>query len=105
MNYLWLSIDSYFHIYFFYVIKITPFIILCLFFRFLGHLYAAESLIKLNRISEAIMHLSPDNVNDMNIGGPGGDGPGGNNYIHFGITSCYSADILWDSFYNVDQSQ
>ncbi|XP_031565395.1 CCR4-NOT transcription complex subunit 10-like isoform X2 [Actinia tenebrosa] len=45
--------------------------------KFLGHLYAAESLIKLNRISEAIMHLSPDNVNDIDIGGPVVECPGG----------------------------
>lgn len=35
--------------------------------RFLGHLYAAEALIKLNRLPEAIMHLSPDNINNINI--------------------------------------
>ncbi|XP_061631377.1 CCR4-NOT transcription complex subunit 10 isoform X5 [Phyllopteryx taeniolatus] len=36
--------------------------------KFLGHLYAAEALISLERISDAIMHLNPDNVTDVSIG-------------------------------------
>ncbi|XP_032225429.2 CCR4-NOT transcription complex subunit 10 isoform X2 [Nematostella vectensis] len=35
--------------------------------KFVGHLYAAEALIKLNRISEATIHLAPENVIDMNV--------------------------------------
>ncbi|KAJ7323151.1 CCR4-NOT transcription complex subunit 10 [Desmophyllum pertusum] len=35
--------------------------------KFLGHLYAAEALIKLNRLPEAIMHLSPENINNICI--------------------------------------
>ena len=35
--------------------------------RFLGHLYAAEALIKQNRLPEAIMHLSPENIININI--------------------------------------
>lgn len=61
---------------------------MCLFSRFLGHLYAAESLIKLNRVSEAMTHLSPDNVNDLNIGTGGDSGPGGM-YDITDVTSCY----------------
>ena len=33
--------------------------------RLLGHLYAAESLVLLNRINEAIPHLHPDNVSEL----------------------------------------
>lgn len=36
--------------------------------KFLGHLYAAEALISLDRISDAITHLSPDNVSDVSMG-------------------------------------
>lgn len=38
--------------------------------KFLGHLYAAEALIKLNRLPEAIMHLSPENINNITISPP-----------------------------------
>lgn len=34
-------------------------------FRLLGHLYAAESLVLLNRLNEAIPHLHPDNVSQL----------------------------------------
>ncbi|KAM3614225.1 uncharacterized protein V6R79_011436 [Siganus canaliculatus] len=36
--------------------------------KFLGHLYAAEALISLDRISDAIAHLNPDNVSDVSMG-------------------------------------
>ena len=36
--------------------------------RFLGHLYAAEALISMDRISDAITHLNPDNVTDVSLG-------------------------------------
>uniref|UniRef100_A0A4W5MKZ7 CCR4-NOT transcription complex subunit 10 n=1 Tax=Hucho hucho TaxID=62062 RepID=A0A4W5MKZ7_9TELE len=36
--------------------------------KFLGHLYAAEALISLDRISEAIGHLNPENVTDVSLG-------------------------------------
>ncbi|KAM4735625.1 CCR4-NOT transcription complex subunit 10 isoform 1-T1 [Anableps anableps] len=36
--------------------------------KFLGHLYAAEALISLDRISDAITHLSPENVSDVSVG-------------------------------------
>ncbi|XP_062912800.1 CCR4-NOT transcription complex subunit 10 isoform X4 [Mobula hypostoma] len=36
--------------------------------KFLGHLYAAESLISLDRISDAITHLNPENVTDVFLG-------------------------------------
>lgn len=35
--------------------------------KFLGHLYAAEALIKLNRLPEAIMHLSTENISNIHI--------------------------------------
>lgn len=38
------------------------------FCRFLGHLYAAEALISLDRISDAITHLNPENVTDVSLG-------------------------------------
>jgi len=38
--------------------------------KFLGHLYAAEALIKLNRLPEAIMHLSPENISNISITPP-----------------------------------
>ncbi|XP_065065150.1 CCR4-NOT transcription complex subunit 10-like [Rhopilema esculentum] len=34
-------------------------------YKYLGHLYAAESLIKLDRISEAIAELSPEKITDI----------------------------------------
>ncbi|XP_048651454.1 CCR4-NOT transcription complex subunit 10 isoform X5 [Marmota marmota marmota] len=37
-------------------------------YRFLGHLYAAEALISLDRISDAITHLNPENVTDVSLG-------------------------------------
>ncbi|KAK2564689.1 CCR4-NOT transcription complex subunit 10 [Acropora cervicornis] len=40
--------------------------------RFLGHLYAAEALIKLSRLPEAIMHLSTENVSNISIVPPCG---------------------------------
>ncbi|MGH0123355.1 UNVERIFIED_CONTAM: hypothetical protein FKN15_056337 [Acipenser sinensis] len=36
--------------------------------RFLGHLYAAEALISLDRIADAISHLNPENVTDVSLG-------------------------------------
>ncbi|XP_042188212.1 CCR4-NOT transcription complex subunit 10 isoform X1 [Callorhinchus milii] len=36
--------------------------------KFLGHLYAAESLISLDRISDAITHLNPENITDVFLG-------------------------------------
>ncbi|KAM9722984.1 CCR4-NOT transcription complex subunit 10 isoform 2-T2 [Menidia menidia] len=36
--------------------------------KFLGHLYAAEALISLDRISDAITHLNPENVSDVSLG-------------------------------------
>uniref|UniRef100_A0A8C4T773 CCR4-NOT transcription complex subunit 10 n=1 Tax=Erpetoichthys calabaricus TaxID=27687 RepID=A0A8C4T773_ERPCA len=38
--------------------------------KFLGHLYAAEALISLDRISDAITHLNPENVTDVSLGIP-----------------------------------
>ncbi|XP_047455221.1 CCR4-NOT transcription complex subunit 10 isoform X3 [Mugil cephalus] len=36
--------------------------------KFLGHIYAAEALISLDRISDAIAHLNPENVSDVSVG-------------------------------------
>ncbi|XP_034384980.1 CCR4-NOT transcription complex subunit 10 isoform X3 [Cyclopterus lumpus] len=36
--------------------------------KFLGHLYASEALISLDRISDAIAHLNPENVSDVSMG-------------------------------------
>uniref|UniRef100_A0A8C4HXC0 CCR4-NOT transcription complex subunit 10 n=1 Tax=Dicentrarchus labrax TaxID=13489 RepID=A0A8C4HXC0_DICLA len=36
--------------------------------KFLGHLYAAEALISLDRISDAIAHLNPENISDVSMG-------------------------------------
>lgn len=35
--------------------------------RLLGHLYAAESLVLLDKISEALDHLNPENVKDISF--------------------------------------
>ncbi|XP_077982183.1 CCR4-NOT transcription complex subunit 10-like [Glandiceps talaboti] len=35
--------------------------------KFLGHLYAAEALVSLDRIADAVGHLSPDNVTDVSV--------------------------------------
>ncbi|XP_035678985.1 CCR4-NOT transcription complex subunit 10-like [Branchiostoma floridae] len=39
--------------------------------KFLGHLYAAEALISLDQVSEAIQHLNPDNISDVSVSLPG----------------------------------
>ena len=42
--------------------------------RLLGHLYAAESLVLMNRLNEAIAHLHPDNVAQLsNLPAPESD--------------------------------
>lgn len=41
-------------------------IIGCL-FRLLGHLYAAEALVLMDKLTEAIEHLNPDLVSDISI--------------------------------------
>jgi hypothetical protein len=37
------------------------------FFRMLGHLYAAEALVLLDKISEAIEHLNPEHVKELTV--------------------------------------
>ncbi|EDV29821.1 uncharacterized protein TRIADDRAFT_52629 [Trichoplax adhaerens] len=34
-------------------------------YRYLGHMYAAEALIRLNKIDEAVQHLSPETITDI----------------------------------------
>ena len=41
--------------------------------RLLGHLYCAEALVLLDKISEALEHLNPDNVKHINLELPGGE--------------------------------
>ena len=41
----------------------------CVFSSFLGHMYAAESMIQLGRIQDGISHLSPDNVSGITNNG------------------------------------
>lgn len=36
-------------------------------FRLLAHLYAAEALVLLDKISEALEHLSPENIKDLSF--------------------------------------
>ena len=52
--------------------------------RYLGHLYAAESLIKLDKISEAIPELVPDKVTDIStsLESSSPDKKAGNNDLH-----------------------
>ena len=38
--------------------------------KYLGHTYAAEALVYLDRVSEALQHLNPDSVNNINISLP-----------------------------------
>ena len=45
--------------------------------RFLAHLYAAESLIHMRRMSQAIQHLTPDNIGDLSSGSSSRSAPGG----------------------------
>ena len=45
-------------------------------FRFLGHLYAAEALINMDHIFDAIQHLSPDTVMDVSVLPPQEPGQG-----------------------------
>ena len=40
-------------------------------YSFLGHMYAAEAMIQLGRIQEAISHLSPDNISGISSNGSG----------------------------------
>lgn len=57
------------HKYVFVIFFPSPLIKLILissvFSRLLGHLYAAESLVLLNRINEAVPHLHPENVSKL----------------------------------------
>ncbi|XP_070575337.1 CCR4-NOT transcription complex subunit 10-like [Ptychodera flava] len=39
--------------------------------KFLGHMYAAEALVSLDKIADAVVHLSPDNVMDVSVTYPG----------------------------------
>ncbi|XP_063221594.1 CCR4-NOT transcription complex subunit 10 isoform X2 [Bacillus rossius redtenbacheri] len=41
--------------------------------RMLGHMYAAEALILMDKISEAVEHLNPDNVQDLSLVPPVSD--------------------------------
>ena len=41
--------------------------LVCTLSRFLGHLYAAEALINMDQIVEAIQHLAPDSVCDVSV--------------------------------------
>ncbi|XP_063908299.1 CCR4-NOT transcription complex subunit 10-like [Zophobas morio] len=41
--------------------------------KLLGHLYCAEALVLLDKISEALEHLNPDNVKHINLELPGGE--------------------------------
>lgn len=43
---------------------------MCTSFRLLGHLYAAEALVLLDNIVEAMDHLNPDNVKDVSCALP-----------------------------------
>ena len=45
--------------------------------RFLAHLYAAECLIHMRRMSQAIQHLTPDNIGDLSSGSSSRAAPGG----------------------------
>ena len=38
--------------------------------KYLGHTYAAEALVYLDRVSEALQHLNPDSVNNISISLP-----------------------------------
>lgn len=42
--------------------------------NFVGHLYAAEALIRLSKIPEAISHLSPENINSISTAANNGTG-------------------------------
>ncbi|XP_034235637.1 CCR4-NOT transcription complex subunit 10 isoform X2 [Thrips palmi] len=44
---------------------------LCGTHKLLGHLYAAEAYLMCNKISDAIDHLNPDNIKDVNLEYPG----------------------------------
>lgn len=36
-------------------------------FRLLGRLYAAEALVLMDKVSEALEHLSPENIKDLSF--------------------------------------
>ena len=38
--------------------------------KYLGHTYAAEALVRLDRVSEALQHLNPDSVTNVSISLP-----------------------------------
>lgn len=74
--------------------------------RFLGHLYAAEALIKLNRLPEAIMHLSTENINNITITPPSGADPSAGSWtsycfvFHFLLLVIIKANVIFE-FYQV----
>lgn len=45
--------------------------------RLLGHLYAAEAAVLLDKISEALEHLKPENVKDVSFDLPPDEANGG----------------------------
>lgn len=71
-------------------------VLLC---RFLGHLYAAEALISLDRISDAIAHLSPENVSDVSMAKLTSEQEQGGQTFHFlPSTLCLSLVVFTNEF-------
>lgn len=63
-------------------------------FRFLGHLYAAEALISLDRISDAIAHLNPENVTDVSLGVLTSEQDQGQTHTHNLSLSSYGCNYI-----------
>jgi len=75
-------------------------------YKMLAHLYRAESLILQDRLSEAIKHLDPENISDVNIsadssrgGAPGWsplDVEDGRAFIQYNLAVGFSLREEWD---------
>ena len=74
-------------------------------YKLLGHLYAAESLILQDRLAEAIKHLNPDNVTDVDMdnfpagdcgGGAASGGVSGRAAVQYNLAVCFSLREEWE---------
>ncbi|XP_058503963.1 CCR4-NOT transcription complex subunit 10 isoform X2 [Solea solea] len=65
--------------------------------KFLGHLYAAEALISMDRISDAIAHLNPENVSDVSVGVLSSDQDQGSDKGDEPVESCKQTPLCYPS--------
>lgn len=65
------------------------------FCRLLGHLYAAEAFVLLDKISEALEHLNPENVKDISFDLPPDESISNNNEEGLIKTKPPSSNLIY----------